>query len=677
MRKGKYLFILLLVSCLTIVQAQGTNIIAQGNNFADKLAWLQAFVQSNNSYILEIKADENIPSQKLEYTGRNNITITIKGIGANRVISCSSMGAMFIITSGVTLVLDNNITLRGGGVVVESGGILNMNNGSTITGGNPGVKVFGTFNMNGGTISGNSAVEIRYMGDPIYEGSGVAVYGGTFNMSGGTISNNYGNGVGVNGDSNAGGFYNTSEGVFNMSGGTISGNNNGGVHVNCRNNIGAALKGTFFMNGGTISGNKNGGVFIGRDQYHGSAKFIMNKGTISNNNGKGVFGDGNFTMNDGIISGNVANGNGGGVNVGIFTMTGGTISGNTASGNGGGVSVINFIMTGGTISGNTASGNGGGVFVGNTTFTKTGGIITGYANDQKNGNVLRDSSRNVLNYRGHAVYAGSTSRVIKIKDISSGPTDNMSYDGTNDPAIVRGVWDNDAEPNPPVEEVSFPSGVQGIFWSRAGYSSTLFFTEKTIKASNQNGFWNLLKVSDNTYYFQHSDDTTVNGSITIKLVNGDLVISNDSGYGENNWNGTWKNAIVSTVYINDFANVLSPETIKYISEKSKTLFLEKSVHIVFVTISSAENKVLDDYSLELFDTWNIGKAANNNGILFVIAISSDRYNWYLRWGNGRTIQTVGGENILNTVRRIGNDFSIYRSWDEAIKALYNGIIDMF
>ena len=186
------------------------------NSLANKFIWLQANAQNGDNYTLEVRADESIKPQTLSYKGKSNITITLTGIDVNRTISLSSNGAMFTVDSGVTLVLDNNITLRGhssntGSLVrVDSSGTLIMNNGSTVTGNTSydgGVFIQnGTFTMNGGEISGNI-------------GDGVFIQNGTFTMSGGEISGNTRYGVYMPG------------GTFTMNGGEISGNIGRGVRV--------------------------------------------------------------------------------------------------------------------------------------------------------------------------------------------------------------------------------------------------------------------------------------------------------------------------------------------------------------------------------------------------------------------------------------------------------------
>jgi len=441
----------------------------QGTRLAEKFDWLRAFAQTGGSYIFEISADENIPAQTLSFSGKRNITLLLRGRGANR-----NLNNEFTIDSGVTLILDNNITLQKN-IFINSGGTMIMNNGSTCTNG---VYIDGgTFIMNGGTISGRTGVFERKAGiftmnggaitisgggfspvrmgeggtftmnngtisnhnSNIHNGGGVYVINGTFNMNGGTISGNkssYGGGVYV------------SSSTFNMSGGTISSNtirgSGGGVHVE---------GGTFTMSGGTISDNVSG---YGGGVYVTNGTFTMSGGIISGNTvsggaGGGVFvNNGTFTIIDGEISGNTASsrddGNGGGVCVfGTFTMNKGTIYGNTASnGAGGGVYASgNFTMRDGIISGNTARENGGGVWILNKgIFTKTGGTISGYIASDTNSNIVKNESGAVQNFKGHAVWAGSTETLLKIKEGTAGPRDNLSFDGSKTPPTASGAWDN-------------------------------------------------------------------------------------------------------------------------------------------------------------------------------------------------------------------------------------------
>jgi len=375
LKKNIYLVITLLVVGLSFVQAQSGDTIINGNNFTEKFDWLNTFAQSDSNYIVEVNADVIIDSLSLSFDAKRGIYITLVGVGATRTI----VSGGFVVGSGVTLVLDTNITLRGK-VDVNRGGSLRMNNGSTINGeiNGGGVTVYeGTFTMNGGTITGETSR------------GGVNLYGGTFTMNGGAIT---GNNVTSPSATTvlSGGVY-VNSGTFTMRGGNISenttpGSGGGGVSV--------GSNGTFIMSGGTIygntTGNTGGGVFV----THGT--FIMSGGTISGNtttgNGGGgvAMSSGTFTMTGGNISGNTTPFDGGGVKVhgGTFTMSGGTISINTVAQGAGGVYVGSsgtFIMSGGTISSNIVTsqftGSGGGVEVRGTFTMENGSITNNTANE--------------------------------------------------------------------------------------------------------------------------------------------------------------------------------------------------------------------------------------------------------------------------------------------------------
>ena len=155
MKKKHVILIAVLTAGLAFVQAQSGGTVVQGSSLADKFAWLNAFAQSNTSYVIEVNANESIANPRLSYSGKENITITLRGVGANRIIS-----GRFTVSFGVTLVLDNNITIRDG-IWVNRGALI-MNNGSTISGNTAsengdGVYIErrnGTFTKTGGTITG-------------------------------------------------------------------------------------------------------------------------------------------------------------------------------------------------------------------------------------------------------------------------------------------------------------------------------------------------------------------------------------------------------------------------------------------------------------------------------------------------------------------------------------------
>jgi hypothetical protein len=245
-------FIVLGLACASSSDAvKSADSIDEVYGLRNKLEWIKLNAQSGGNYLLEVNNDEGILFYNgngllgasghgiLSYKDKTDITITIKGNGQNRTLYNYSglfgpqPGCIFRVDSGVTLVLDENITLKGSKsenlkdapnscavVVVSSGGTLVMNEGSTITGGvncsgnGGGVHVSGgaTFLMKGGTITNNQCYPVAdsaalaasggivtNLTDPgTYKGGGVYVAGrtslfgkttpgGTFTKTGGTI----------------------------------------------------------------------------------------------------------------------------------------------------------------------------------------------------------------------------------------------------------------------------------------------------------------------------------------------------------------------------------------------------------------------------------------------------------------------------------------------------------
>jgi uncharacterized repeat protein (TIGR02543 family) len=336
-------------------------------SLAQALEWVANNAEEGGAYTITLKNNESIAPKTLSYSGKN-VSITLNGGTAERIVSLTSTGSLFTIGSGVTLTLGSNVTLQGRNsnsaslVRVNDGGALTMKNGSKVSGntssssGGVDVSSNGTFTMSGGEISGNTASNF---------GGGVRV-SGTFTLSGGEISGNtarYGGGVDV-----------PSSGTFTLSGGAISGNTastyGGGVDVS---------GGTFTLSGGEISGNSASASYAA-----GGGVYVSSSGT--------------FTLSGGEISGNTAP-QGGGVYVGdgTFTQNGGEISGNSASYGGGVYSGGTFTQSGGMISSNSTSSSGGGVYVDGMFIKQSGGII--YGSDASG--TLKNTASNDY---GHAVY---------------------------------------------------------------------------------------------------------------------------------------------------------------------------------------------------------------------------------------------------------------------------------
>ena len=138
---------------LGLFDSTSTQISAAGTTLAGALEWLRdnnSSITDGDSYTVVLGADERLDPWTLggsssgsyiAITGKNNITLTLKGKGVERSISLNANGGLFTVSSGVNLVLDEHITLRGRPAntaslvyVSDSTAALAMKPGSKITG---------------------------------------------------------------------------------------------------------------------------------------------------------------------------------------------------------------------------------------------------------------------------------------------------------------------------------------------------------------------------------------------------------------------------------------------------------------------------------------------------------------------------------------------------------------
>jgi len=257
------------------IKLENVGINLSGNTLAEKLQWLKTNVLNNNfSYFIEVDASEKISPQTLSYEGKEGITIILTGSGGEKFISLlSGNGPLFTIESGVTLLLDNNITLLRNSVSVK-GGALVMNVGSEISG-NTGRGVYvmsgGSFTMNGGEISGNKG-GVSLSDGGRFTMNGGKIYGNSF--SGNAVDSKYYGYWGNYGSYDAkisiggGGVYVTSGCSFTMNGGEIFGNSSSSSTY-------------LYLIDETVSSCYGGGVYVS----NGGIFRIVN-GTLENNNAK-------------------------------------------------------------------------------------------------------------------------------------------------------------------------------------------------------------------------------------------------------------------------------------------------------------------------------------------------------------------------------------------------------
>ena len=94
-------------------------------------------------------------------------------------------------------------------------------------------------------------------------------------------------------------------------------------------------------------------------------------------------------------------------------------------------------------------------------------------------------------------------------------------------------------------------------------------------------------------------------------------------------------------YVLDLSGVLSDETKGNIILNNDLLFGACQGQIVVVTVDSTGDTDIGDYACDLFNSWGIGSAEKNNGMLILLAIQDDDY--YVLQGMNEFILSVKSE----------------------------------
>lgn len=74
-------------------------------------------------------------------------------------------------------------------------------------------------------------------------------------------------------------------------------------------------------------------------------------------------------------------------------------------------------------------------------------------------------------------------------------------------------------------------------------------------------------------------------------------------------------------FVSDFANLLSPQARTELEARLSRLEQEFTAEVAVVTIDSLEGDTIEDYAVQLFDNWGIGAADEDNGVLFITALT--------------------------------------------------------
>lgn len=126
-------------------------------------------------------------------------------------------------------------------------------------------------------------------------------------------------------------------------------------------------------------------------------------------------------------------------------------------------------------------------------------------------------------------------------------------------------------------------------------------------------------------------------------------------------------------YVNDYAEIINSETEGIIEQQLREYEKQTSNEVVVLTVASLEGESVEEYAVQVFEKWGIGKEEQDNGILFLVARDDRKMRIEVGYGLEGDVTDARSKRILE------NDVKPYLAEDNFTDGIYAGtqsIIDI-
>ncbi len=103
--------------------------------------------------------------------------------------------------------------------------------------------------------------------------------------------------------------------------------------------------------------------------------------------------------------------------------------------------------------------------------------------------------------------------------------------------------------------------------------------------------------------------------------------------------------------VNDTADLIPADTEQRIDEKLAALEEATGAQVAVLTIASLEGEVLEEYSLKVAETWQLGRAEQDDGLLMLIARDDRKMRLEVGYGLEGNLTDAQAGRILNNILR--------------------------
>lgn len=125
-------------------------------------------------------------------------------------------------------------------------------------------------------------------------------------------------------------------------------------------------------------------------------------------------------------------------------------------------------------------------------------------------------------------------------------------------------------------------------------------------------------------------------------------------------------------FVNDFANVLSRSNQNRLERKLRTYRDTTSTEIAIVTLKSLQGKPVEEVSLDILNTWNIGQADVQNGAVILVSVNDQKIRIEVGYGlEGALTDVMSGRIIDQILAPSFREGDFYGGLSRATSAIFS------
>ena len=102
-------------------------------------------------------------------------------------------------------------------------------------------------------------------------------------------------------------------------------------------------------------------------------------------------------------------------------------------------------------------------------------------------------------------------------------------------------------------------------------------------------------------------------------------------------------------YVNDFAQIIPDDNQQNLELKLEKFESETSNEISIVTVNSLDGDIIENFAIDLFEEWKIGKDSIDNGILLLVAVDDREMRIEVGYGLEGALTDIQSYSIIDTI----------------------------